>query len=677
MMYSKEEIMAASADVVKVLSTVFPDDVFNADVDRETADLAVEGIILSVYNGVNRYELKGRKVEWDLHRQGDEGCRFMFRLPIIAPLMRRWEETGKFCYPEAAVDYINDYIAAFPVVPHDVNSLDLCIRNAILAKHLGLFARCPVVDQAFLNNLIVCIKRESDWLSDNIKPNINWRVFNANQLLMTALQMRFLPESQCWIDHAVPVLNDALHRQFRVDMTHYECNPTYHIGMTHVFLGLWKLAGQMPELGLRITRDQVAPMFDFIAALARPNGYSCAIHDSQGDHAGNQKTATGQAAYGGHKGVNPLNIYDKLRRGAGLDASRPATSRYFEGAGLGLFRTGWEEDDEYVTFDATRWGGGHCHLSRNAIQLHAFRRSMIVDPGWLAYEANEWGVHGRSTRAHSTCTLNGLNQQIANPSRTEWYHADGYDAMFSDYDGGYWDTELKWNFTHAAKGLWASHKRTMLWAQKKFLFVVDSIYRLPRTPGDPQAERPSVECNWQLSEDAELTLAPDASRAVARWPEANLLMLFPIRPEGTTLKSHCGEKDPLRGWLPGEGDCLAAHQVSLTAERMEKQHDYFVSILIPSRGEDVPTVEVEAKSPLGTVGYVKLKWSDGTSDEIHWGCSFEIMIGKNKDFATDSSLVHIARGADGRVMTGCCINGTYMEPFTRQHLQEPETFLIS
>ena len=183
-----------------------------------------------------------------------------------------------------------------------------------------------------------------------------------------------------------------------------------------------------------------------------------------------------------------------------------------------------------------------------------------------------------------------------------------------------------------------------------------------------------MECNWQLSEDSSVELAPDASRAVAQWPEANLLMLFPIKPEGTSLASHKGEEEPLRGWLPGEEEFLAADQLSLYTERMEKQHDYFVSILIPSSGTNIPDVEVETKSPLGQVGYVKLKWPDGRSDEIYWGCGFAMMIGEQHDFSTDSSLVHLSKDKHGRVTEGCCVNGTYLAPYHEGIKDKPETF---
>ena len=156
-------------------------------------------------------------------------------------------------------------------------------------------------------------------------------------------------------------------------------------------------------------------------------------------------------------------------------------------------------------------------------------------------------------------------------------------------------------------------------------------------------------------------------------------MLFPIRPEGTQLSVYKGSQEPLRGWLPGdhEPDYVPAPQINLKTDKMKNTHDYFVSIMIPSRGQDVPEVSVEAESPMGTVGHLTLRWKDGTTDEIHWGCGFNMMIGKHADFETDSSLIHLRRTPDGSIDGGCCINGTYLKPFVNGVRTQAETFAIS
>jgi hypothetical protein len=485
--------------------------------------------------------------------------------------------------------------------------------------------------------------------------------------------LAFLDQATDWRQYAVRVLNDAWHRQFLPDGVHSERNPIYHTGMAGTFRDLFRLGRQMPELGLVMTLEQLIPMFDFALACVKPNGYLCGIHDSQSEFTGHRRDGVHTTS---HKGVDNTRTWEEFRREFELPLERPATSQVFADAGLAFLRTGWDEDAAWMSFDGTQWGGGHCHLSRNALQLHAFRQSMVIDPGWLSYESNDWGVAGRSTRVHSTCNLSGLNQSSTNPSRLETHHASGYDAVFCVYEGGYWDTQLKWNFTHAAKGIWGQHARILFWVHDRFAFVVDSMFRLPHQPDDPEAERPGYECVWQLAPGAEIDLQPERNRATAQWKDAGLLLLTPIRPDGSRYEVHTGEMDPIRGWAPGEGRHHPAPQLVLNTPSMKERHDYYVSVLTPFRGRTAPDVTVEAKSPRGQTGYVRLTWADGTQDVIHWGCNFNLMLGKQADFETDSSLVHLRKDAAGKIVRGCCVHGTYIKPFDATARGKPETFLF-
>ncbi len=466
-------------------------------------------------------------------------------------------------------------------------------------------------------------------------------------------------------------MTDGWLRQFLPDGAHCEVNPVYHRGMVETFQNLVSLNRLWPELGLNMTLERLRQLYNFSLACVKPNGYLCGIHDSQSEFTGHRRDNIHTTS---HKGVDNLAAWDKFRNEYSLPLEYPQTSQVFPDAGLAFMRTGWDEDAGWMSFDATQWGSGHCHLSRNSVQLHAFRQSMVIDPGWLSYEMNAWGVYGRSTPAHSTCNLNRLSQSATNPSRIRAYQAPGYDAVQSVYEGGYWDTELKWNFTHAAKGIWAQHTRLLLWVHDRFAFVADSMFRLPETPENLPSAWPDFECVWQLAPGAEITLLPERDRAVACWREAGLLLLTPIRPQNSEYLLNCGETDPLRGWTPGEGKHTPAPQVVLNTPQMKKQHEYYVTLLVPFRGGTAPEVEVEAKSPNGQIGYVVLNWADGSRDAVHWGCCLNLMLGKTAEFATDSSLVHLHYDKDGNAESGCCVNGTYLKPFDSQVRERPETF---
>ncbi len=676
MMTAITDIKPALRQAAERLAAVYPPPpVYPASTEidtrtRETlkvADAAVDGVLMSCFDSTNRKHLGRSGIDWANLGPLSVLCRMQF----IGQLAAAWHVLRDERYAEAARDYISDWMAFWTTDQNKGKleadgSLSLCCRNAVWASSLHLLLDSRPFDDAFVARVVEFVDGQFEWLRRHLSTTINWRIFEANALLQGSLYLPFLDKAADWQHFAGSVLNDGWCRQFLADGVHEERNPVYHCGMTGTYHGLLKLARQLPELGLSMTVERITPSYDFLLACTKPNGYICGLNDSQSAYTGHRRDGVYTE---GQIGMDGEAIWRDWRGACGLPAEYPTTSQVFPEAGLAFLRSGWNEDAAWMSFDGSGWGGGHCHLARNAIQLHALRQSMVVDANGC-YNSDQWR-YLRSTRAHSTCNLNGLNQSTTNPNRLRTHHAPGYDAVFSVYEGGYWDLEHTWSVTHATKGIWAQHARILFRVQDRFAFVVDSMFRLPHQPEDPESDRPSFECVWQLAPDAEISLQPERDRAVAQWKDAGLLVLTPIRPEGSRFETYCGATDPLRGYVGIE---KPAPQIVLNTPRMDRSHDYYVSVLSPFKGRRAPEVEVEAKSPMGQVGYVRLRWADGTADEVHWGCNFNLMLGAQADFETDSSLVHLRKDATGKVSGGCCVNGTFIAPFDTAVRAKPETF---
>lgn len=646
---------------------------------RAVADAAVEGAILVHCLGEHRLPTGRANIDWFDSRFHIDAS--VARFTFLEDLAVAYRAVGEERYAEAARDFLAEYMMAFP--PESLGKhrrfdsvLQLGIRNSAWCRTLHLFATSAAFDAAFLDQLVPFIAGQLRYLHDHLSTTINWRVSNARDLLIGGLFLSFLDDAPAWCDYSVRVLNDAWFRQFLPDGAHCERIPSYHANVAETYLYLYRVKCLMPELRLVVTLERLAQIFDVALAYTKPSGYLCGIHDCQTDFTGHVRDQPNTAQ---ERGQRP-NLWTRFRNEFDLPMTRPSTSHVLPHAGLAFFRTGWDDDASWMSFDASNWGGGHCHLSRNAVQLHAHRQSMVIDPGWPFYGDPAWSSYGCSTRAHSTCNLNGLNQSPTNPSQIEYHGAPGYNAVLCKYEGGYWDLDRQWDITHAARGIWAEHGRILLWVQDRFAFVADSMFRLPHQPTDPEAERPSCECVWQLAPEARIDIQSD--RAIAQWAGAGLLILCPIRPEGSRLELHSGETAPLRGWVPDPlrrwdrngGTQLPAPQVVINTPHMQRQHDYCVSVLVPYADHATPHVEVESQSPLGQTGYVRLRWDDGTEDAVYWACNFNMMLGKWPDFETDASLVHLRKDANGTVIGGCCVNATYMTPYVATVRDTPCTF---
>lgn len=634
---------------------------------RRIADKALDGVIY--FYGVHETPVGRRDIDWSApqhkHQEWPAQLNWFFFLPPLAAMYR---ETGDERYAEAARDYLADWLHAHPtrpdweLAPYD-NVLNLCIRvgNSQFAGWLGALPtlmNSQAFDAAFVDEIIASCAAQLDFLMTHIAPHINWRIANADSLLVSGICLPHLPSAVRWRQFGVRVLNDAWHRQVLPDGAHYERNPSYHAWMTRVMASYWKLARVMPGLGLVMDADGIARMFDYALACTRPNGSLNAMHDCTGERTGSHPNAIREQRA-------------DFRRTAGLPDELPPTAQHFPHAGQCFLRDGWGEDATYLTFDATTWGGGHCHLSRNAVQLHALGRSLLVDPGTLTYEASDpLSAYGKSTRAHNTLTLNGWNQGDNDPAHTRAFFAPGYDFVASDFEGAYWSGPYTWNFRQGrGQALYASHNRMLFWIHGRAVVVIDSLVREPSVLPEPPEAVPSLEANWQLCEGGVVELGAD--RAIARYGDANLLMLFPLVEPAMTLSVHAGEQDPPRGWLPGTGSFVPAPQITLYREKMEARYAELVTVLIPFAGE-APVVSAAARKTDGQrPASLTLRWGDGSVDELWWTYRGIIMLGQTGEYETDGGLLHLQRDAAGTVTRACAVEATYLVPIHTQPRRTP------
>ena len=625
-----------------------------------TADKAVDGVLAFRHLGTQWTCVGRTDIDWSgPAHDHQEWAAQLNRFFYMPPLAAAWQQTGLPHYAEAARDYMADWLRVHPVgegwrMPAYDNTLNLSIRMLQWFTALPVLIGSPAFDDAVVDAMLESACAQLDFLSDHLSSQTNWRIAQADSLVTTGLRLDGLAEATRWRTFGIDVLNDAFRRQVLPDGAHTERNPSYHVWMTGVFEKYWRLARAMPELGLVMTVEPIARMHDYALGSTRPNGAMNAMHDSVGRRSGSEpnEARTARVAF---------------RRDAGLPDELPPESQFFPDAGQALLRDGWGEDATYVTFDATTWGGAHCHLSRNTVQLHAAGRSLVVDPGYLTYEASDpFCAYGRSTRAHSTVNVNGLSQCEADPD-SRFLALPGYDLVASCYDGGYWDGEYTWRFRPShGDGLFAWHHRTMLWVRGRFTAVLDQVWH-------DYGERPVfIECNWQLCEGG-VELGPDGARARTCHDDSNVLLLFPLRPGGSTLQLHEGERDPLRGWLPGQGACVPAPQVCLLVDPAPAGSTDVATVLVPFGGRCAPQVVAEGSGGNG-VNRLELSWDDGSTDEILWTGCLARAVDAQADLATDGSLVHLTRQADGRISQGLVVDGTFIRPFAPEVRAAAETF---
>ena len=662
MLISREQIRRNHARLQKAIGEKDPE--LSAGM-REVADRAVEGVI-GFHHLARHWTKVGRSgIDWSApqhkHQEWPAQLNRFFQLPSLATA---YACTRDEKYAQAAHDYVAGWIAAHPsregwtIARYD-NTLNLSIRVDQWLVSLPRLMESPSFDDSLVDEMVRSICAQHAFLMEHLTGWGNWRIAQADSLLSAGIRLDGLPDAERWRTAGVRLLNDAFHRQVLPDGAHIERNPGYHTWMAHVFASYWHLGKAMPELGLTMQADAIARMYDYGVAVRLPNGSYNNMHDSLGARTG--------------RGENDaIPARKAFRKEAGLPEVPPPTSQFFPHAGQALMRDGWGEDATYVTFDATTWGGGHCHLSRNAVQLHAFGRTLVLDPGYFTYETSDpFMRHGRSTRAHNTLSLNGWNQSEADPEN-RFACAPGYDLVEATYDGSYWPSVQMWGRTsESAPGIYAEHYRAVLWVHGRCVVVIDGL----ACPSAGQ-DKPSLENNWQLCEGPVET-DPSGEWAATHNDDANVLLLFPLKLPGMKLSVHEGEANPLRGWLPGEGKYVPAPQVSLALAQHTARYSDLATVLIPFKGPKRPKVSAQARGLYpGGVGTLSLRWEDGSTDDVYWTGGLAMMVGRQEGFETDAGLVHLQRDARGRLVRGFVGHGTFIEPWAPTVREKPEVFVI-
>ena len=637
--------------------------------NMEVAQACLEGKLPQMGDEVGFFDTGRENIDWAgrTDPRHEELNRFYF----LSELGRAYRHSGSESFAEAAVDYMADWLRAHPSPSDYDHGLILARRTMAWLAALYDFRDSAALGEETVRQIVDSAISQIEHMRGLVAERNNIRTTESQCLLLSGLRLRGLPLAEEWIQEAVWNLNDAFNRQVLPDGAHVERTPNYH--QVVPFSQLWRLQRAFPELGLSMRAEPIARMFDYLLAVRRPNGSINDMHDSSG---------------GRYEGVRPsgwANAALSFRRAAGLPERLPPTSQNFPYAGQAFWRASWQEKATYVTFDASSGGGlWHCHLSCNALQLHAHGRSLLVDPGSLLYAKEDpVDYHGRSTRAHNTLNINGWNQAQV-PPQYRFKSIPGYDLATSIYRGGYWPGRFRGSFWNGyGDGLYGEHFRTVLWVRGRLILVLDRLRHgsfelvdpLDETNGELKEELlPFAEINWQFS-PGEVTLDPQKRTASTSHDDANVLMLFPLcSAENVEMSLHEGERDPLRGWLHAPFRAIQpAPQLCLTVPRV-RPHFQMATVLLPFAGRTPPAVAVESDGDVRGLSRVTLTWDDGRSDAVVWSDTLETAIDEHSDFRTDASLVYLQRDETGAVVEGYAVDGTRVEPYSGRVLEAPDVF---
>ncbi len=541
------------------------------------------------------------KVVWELNRH-----------QWALDLGQAWRLTGDVAYADAFFERFSDWLEANPY-GRGVNwssALEVALRMMAWCWALALFRTAPAMTPDRLQGLLAAIQRHAGFVERNLS-----RYFSPNtHLTVEALGLytvgTLLPElrgARRWRSRGRELLLEQLPVQVSEAGVHFEQSTRYQYYTVEIYLHFALLAARNGEALPAIVHERIAAMLQVLRALMRPDGSLPQVGDTDGGWlCPLVRRDTGD--YRGLFATAALLLEDpQLAEAAGALAAEAlwffgpeAVERWPQLTGTAAvpgslvtnipgacvtMRSGWGPDAHHLVFDTGPLGcpvsSGHGHADLLSVQCSAFGEHYLVDPGTGCYSSDSpWRPHFRSTRAHSTVTVDGVDQ-VESEGPFSWRQRPAARLL---------DFEVRPGIGYAAAQHEAyvrledpvTHRRRVWFLDETCWLIVDDLLGHGRHVAD---------LHFQF---APLPVDEEADGWVrARGQSSSLLLKsFSMRPLDRRIVA--GARQPLAGWYsPNYGVQVPAPLLTLRVE--ETLPLRLATVIVPMRDPDAPPPSLAAR----------------------------------------------------------------------------------
>ena len=271
-----------------------------------------------------------------------------------------------------------------------VNWLKFVARNAARAEEIGEGAQIDQVLQSLRVQVLLLEKRlEKELLANHLFKNAKALVF-AGALLEA-------PEMSRWRVLGQQLLRSQIAEQILPDGGHIERSPMYHAWLLDDLLDIQQLFRSYPPLEPECASDvsrAVERMARYLSEIVHPDGEIPLFNDSQLEV------------------TRPTPQILQSAESPSLDLSKNAAVRAMRDSGYAVIRD--PDSDSFLIFDCGPLGPdyqpGHGHADILSYELSLHGQRVIVDTGVSSYEPSPERHYERSTAAHNTVRVDGLDQ---------------------------------------------------------------------------------------------------------------------------------------------------------------------------------------------------------------------------------------------------------------------------
>ncbi len=446
------------------------------------------------------------EVIWDRTKSGMSfvfGC-WLNRMWYLETLGQAWWLTGERKYARSGRDLVDSWIKSCPMPPvvqrhwhRQEPPVSMCVngnpwgQSLEVADRLGswtvfneYFVDSPEITPEFYYRFLVSLLEQARYIytieSQGYAPG-NWSIVECSGLARVAIMFPEFTESADWWKQLKALFAMQAEKTILPDGVQVERTIGYHNWCYAKFRDVLLLASlngsELPEgFAETVERMRLYP-----EKIAYPGWQGI---PGLGD-AGVRWWGTYPTGRQAEKYRDEAGRYRLLWQ-IGLDAyeqwekQRATTSTEMPYAGLFVMRTGWDMQDKYLIFDCVppSSAGGHWHNSALNVDLYAFGRVLIVDPGMLNYSHSSYRDYFRRVRAHNIIELAG-EENRNDPKLNRWLRSQGFDLAEGEVSaplkakmsrrvlfvrGDYWIVDDRISTTHSlpARAYWHLNSRSVV-----------------------------------------------------------------------------------------------------------------------------------------------------------------------------------------------------------------------
>lgn len=312
----------------------------------------------------------------------------------------------------------------------------------------GKFRSETEADPEFIQSLWQSIYPQAEWLCRHLETHLL-----GNHLFENGAALAFVGScfggaaGDKWLQRGLHILEREIPEQILPDGMHFERSPMYHTRITYL---LRLLLDTGNEILRALIADPLARARKALACLCHPDGEIALLNDAA------------------------LGVYNEPGELLGPDRWLQSGPWALSDAGY----YGWRGDDgSYIICDAGEIGPdyipGHAHGDMFSFELSLKGQRVIVDSGVYNYVPGPMRQYCRSTRAHNTVEVNGVDQcefwsafrvaRRGRPRDVEWQaEADGFRLR-------------GWHDGYRRLAGRPEHQRTITWKTPNRLEVRDRV----------------------------------------------------------------------------------------------------------------------------------------------------------------------------------------------------------